>query len=129
MDFNVAVKSKRKKERMRKRERALEKAEKTASALASAPPVPKPKKLQIMRTPSDPIRSYLRDIKRTKLLSASEEVALSRKIQVRTLVPCFSLKFCCLILRLRFLESFRWMLHFMSMQSYEAALRLVFRIF
>ncbi|XP_024360553.1 uncharacterized protein [Physcomitrium patens] len=81
MDFNVAVKSKRKKERMRKRERALEKAEKTASALASAPPVPKPKKLQIMRTPSDPIRSYLRDIKRTKLLSASEEVALSRKIQ------------------------------------------------
>lgn len=78
---NVAVKSKRKGERRKKRERALEKAEKLATALASAPPAPRPKKPQISQEPTDPVRAYLRDIGKTKLLTASEEVALSRKIQ------------------------------------------------
>jgi RNA polymerase primary sigma factor len=82
--MDIMVKSKRKGERMRKRERALEKAEKVASVLASLPPVPKPKKATIVYDPSDPIRAYLRDIGRTRLLTAPEEVALSRKIQVRT---------------------------------------------
>ena len=61
----------------------MEKAEKVASALASAPAVPKPKKLEISRDPSDPIRAYLRNIGKTKLLTAREEVDLSHKIQVR----------------------------------------------
>lgn len=78
---DVTVKSKRRGERMRRRERALEKAEKIATALASAPAVPKPKKPQISSDPSDPIRAYLRDIGRTKLLTSKEEVDLSLKIQ------------------------------------------------
>lgn len=77
----VAVKSKKRLERIKKRERALEKAEKVASDLASAPVAPKPKKPQISPDPSDPIRAYLRDIGRTKLLTSKEEVALSLKIQ------------------------------------------------
>lgn len=67
---------------MRRRERALEKAEKVATALASAPAVLKPKKPQISSDPSDPIRAYLRDIGKTKLLTSKEEVDLSLKIQV-----------------------------------------------
>jgi len=63
----------------------LEKAEKVATALASAPAAPKPKKPQIAADPSDPIRAYLRDIGRTKLLTSKEEVDLSLSIQVRTL--------------------------------------------
>jgi RNA polymerase primary sigma factor len=77
------VKSKRKLERIKRRERALEKAEKVAAALASAPTFPKPKKPQIAHDPSDPIRAYLRDIGRTKLLTSKEEVELSLMIQVR----------------------------------------------
>lgn len=91
---DVTVKSKRKGERMRRRERALEKAEKVASALASAPPLPKPKKLIISHDPSDPIRAYLRDIGRTKLLTGLEEVTLSRKIQVRTLLSGIIIEEC-----------------------------------
>lgn len=82
---NVAVKSNRKNERFRKRERALEKAGKVAFALASSPPVPKADKSLIKHRLSDPICSYLRDVKNSKLLTAFEEVALSRKIQVTTL--------------------------------------------
>ncbi|KAG0568696.1 hypothetical protein M758_6G035700 [Ceratodon purpureus] len=78
---DVTVKSKRKGERMKRRERALEKAEKVASALASAPPFPKPKKVAFAHDPSDPIRTYLRDIGKTRLLTGSEEIVLSRKIQ------------------------------------------------
>lgn len=77
----VVVKSKRKLERIKRRERALEKAEKVAAALASAPTFPKPKKPQIAHDPSDPIRAYLRDIGRTKLLTSKEEVELSLMIQ------------------------------------------------
>lgn len=82
---DITVRSKRKGERVRRRERALLKAEKVATTLADAPALPKPKKLQISPDPSDPVRAYLRDIGKTKLLTGSEEVALSRKIQVRTL--------------------------------------------
>lgn len=82
---DIKVRSKRRAERIKKRQRALEKAEKVATAIAAAPPAPKPKKLQISQDPSDPVRAYLRDIGKTKLLTGAEEVALSRKIQVRTL--------------------------------------------
>ncbi|KAG0587394.1 hypothetical protein KC19_2G161400 [Ceratodon purpureus] len=77
----VVVKSKRRLERIKRRERALEKAEKVASALASAPAAPKPRKPQMSPDPSDPIRAYLRDIGRTKLLTSKEEVELSLQIQ------------------------------------------------
>ncbi|XP_024395432.1 uncharacterized protein [Physcomitrium patens] len=79
--IQVAVKSKRKGERRKRRERALERAEKVATDLASAPPLPKPKKPQLAADPSDPVRAYLRDIGRTKLLTAREEVDLSHQIQ------------------------------------------------
>ena len=80
---------------MRRRERALEKAEKVASALASAPPLVKPKKVFLAHDPSDPIRAYLRNLGRSKLLTGSEEVALSRKIQVRFFGPEHCLKITC----------------------------------
>lgn len=80
--LNVTVRSKRRGERLQRRERALEKAEKVAASIASAPVAQKPRKPQFAQDPSDPIRSYLRDIGKTKLLTASEEVELSRGIQV-----------------------------------------------
>lgn len=67
---------------MRKRERALEKAEKVATRLASLPAMPKPKKPQITSDLSDPIRAYLRDIGKSKLLTSKEEAELSYSIQV-----------------------------------------------
>jgi RNA polymerase sigma factor (RpoD-like family) len=78
---DVTVKSRRRMERMRKRERALEKAEKVATTLASLPAMPKPKKPQITADLSDPIRAYLRDIGKSKLLTSKEEAELSYSIQ------------------------------------------------
>lgn len=80
--LNVTVRSMRRGERLQRRERALEKAEKVAASIASAPVAQKPRKPQFAQDPSDPIRSYLRDIGKTKLLTAGEEIELSRGIQV-----------------------------------------------
>lgn len=80
------VKSKRRGERLRRRERALEKAERVAASIACAPVAPKPKKPQLSQDPSDPIRAYLRDIGKTKLLTSAEEVHLSQGIQVDPLI-------------------------------------------
>lgn len=75
---NVAVKSNRKNERFRKRERALEKAGKVAFALASSPPVPKADKSLIKHRLSDPICSYLRDVKNNTLKLEKVRAELQR---------------------------------------------------
>ncbi len=79
---DVMVRSSRRVHRLQKRERALEKAEKVAAIIASNSAHFRPKKIQGAQELSDPICSYLRDIGRTKLLTAAEEVELSRGIQV-----------------------------------------------
>ncbi|KAH8945770.1 hypothetical protein BDL97_12G058000 [Sphagnum fallax] len=78
---DVMVRSSRRVHRLQKRERALEKAEKVAAIIASNSAHFRPKKIQGAQELSDPICSYLRDIGRTKLLTAAEEVELSRGIQ------------------------------------------------
>ncbi|CAK9199254.1 unnamed protein product, partial [Sphagnum troendelagicum] len=78
---DLMVRSSRRVHRLQKRERALEKAEKVAAIIASNSAHFRPKKIQGAQELSDPICSYLRDIGRTKLLTAAEEVELSRGIQ------------------------------------------------
>nr|QIE09852.1 sigma factor 2A [Anthoceros angustus] len=78
---NVAVKSSRRKERVMKRERALAKAEKAAAAVATAASSRTKKTSITTDSAGDPVRTYLREIGRSRLLSAAEEVELSQGIQ------------------------------------------------
>ncbi|KAL3689865.1 hypothetical protein R1sor_016174 [Riccia sorocarpa] len=74
----IAVKSGRRRERILKRERALLKADQAAAAV---PTVTKPKKAQATYDPQDPVRAYLREIGKSKLLTSSEEIELAEGIQ------------------------------------------------
>ncbi|KAL2631942.1 hypothetical protein R1flu_016628 [Riccia fluitans] len=74
----IAVRSSRRRERILKRERALMKADQAA---VTAPTTSKAKKSQPTYDPQDPVRAYLRDIGKTKLLTSSEEIELAEGIQ------------------------------------------------
>ncbi|KAG6558042.1 hypothetical protein Mapa_000222 [Marchantia paleacea] len=76
--YSIAVRSNRRRERILKRERALVKADQAAAA---APTTSKAKKSQPAYDPQDPVRAYLRDIGKTKLLTSSEEIELAEGIQ------------------------------------------------
>lgn len=85
---NVAVKSKRRKERLLKRERAIAKAEKAAEATASAASSRLKRSSITTDSANDPVRTYLREIGRSRLLNSAEEIELSQGIQV----GCLSLR-------------------------------------
>eukprot|EP00245_Coleochaete_scutata_P015226 TRINITY_DN6702_c0_g1_i1.p1 TRINITY_DN6702_c0_g1~~TRINITY_DN6702_c0_g1_i1.p1 ORF type:complete len:597 (+),score=109.66 TRINITY_DN6702_c0_g1_i1:170-1960(+) len=75
----IAVKSRRKTERLLRRERALEKADK--AIMNAMLPVKKKPSQQAVTDRGDPIRSYMRDLGKSKLLTSKEEVELARGIQ------------------------------------------------
>eukprot|EP00850_Spirogloea_muscicola_P003949 SM000016S01937 [mRNA] locus=s16:728202:730520:- [translate_table: standard] len=76
-----AVRSTKRIERLQKRERATERAEQVAAAASIAVPIKVKKPSLGQHDPSDPIRSYLREIGKTRLLTGLEEVQLSQGIQ------------------------------------------------
>eukprot|EP00850_Spirogloea_muscicola_P019784 SM000199S05411 [mRNA] locus=s199:123460:125778:+ [translate_table: standard] len=76
-----AVRSTKRIERLQKRERATERAEQVAAAASIAAPIKAKKPSLGQHDPSDPIRSYLREIGKTRLLTGLEEVQLSQGIQ------------------------------------------------
>lgn len=77
---DITVWSSRRRERILKRERALLRADMNAAS-AVTPGLSKAKKPQASYDSSDPVRAYLRDISKTKLLTSAEEVGLAEGIQ------------------------------------------------